>query len=298
LLKQYTLIFTIFISITIWAETLVEYDYELDFYYSNLSIFFDLDPDHEILDASNYSETEIYKELILHTFSPNIFLMEASVHPLAIGGLYFRKNHPKQYEQSQLLDINLVKTMTAGFEEPYSISFFMGRMVVFKNNMDDKVGKNRAYMGYLVTLGDYSIKDNVAHHDKWVTLEFKLKGTREQKRRDLDWSFRVGTVMHSNHDFVNNLYIGARRSSIDYQKSVWSFIYNSAFSSMFAVNATSFTLTEAEIVLEKKWPIGYEKLSFGLGVGYLFNSGEKYRGELKEEGINNHQLILRPNIKW
>ncbi len=51
-------------------------------------------------------------------------------------------------------------------------------------------------------------------------------------------------------------------------------------------------------MLEKKWPLsGSEKLSFGLGIGYLYNSGEKYSGSLKEEGIDNHQLILRPNFK-
>jgi len=291
----------LFLSIcnNLFADDLIEYDYEVDAYYSNVSAFIDLDRDNNITDATNYTETQIYTDLILNTFNPNIFLLEASVHPMSIGGLYFRQNHEDMYERSKIEDFNLIKAVTAGFEEPYSLSFFVGRMMVFKNKKDNHIGKNRAYIGYLVTIGDYSIKDNLAHYDKWYNFEFKLKGTRDKQDKDLDWSFRVGTRIHQNTDFQNSIYIGVRRSSIDYKKSVWSFVNNSAFSVMVAVNAKSFHLSETELVLEKKWPLSWsEKLSFGLGIGYLYNSGDKYNGVLKEEGIDNHQLILRPNFKW
>ncbi|NOR58851.1 MAG: hypothetical protein GQ474_10055 [Sulfurimonas sp.] len=294
---------TLVLLLTLWqnllADDAIEYDYELDIYYSNVSAFIDLDRDNNITDAINYTETQIYTDLILNTFNPNIFLLEASVHPMGIGGLYFRQNHEDMYERSKIQNFNLIKAITAGFEEPYSLSFFVGRMMVFKNKKEDHIGKNRAYIGYLVTIGDYSIKDNLAHYDKWYNLEFKLKGTRDKQDRDLDWSFRVGTRIHQNTDFQNSIYIGARRSSIDYKKSVWSFVNNSAFSVMAAVNAKTLHLSETELILEKKWPLSWsEKLSFGLGIGYLYNSGDKYSGTLKEEGIDNHQLILRPNFKW
>ena len=281
------------------AEHLVEYDYEVDAYYSNASIFVDLDPNHEITDATNFSEVDIYMNLLLNTFSPNIMLLEASVHPVGIAGLYFRQNHEDIYDEVHLEEMNLVKVLTAGYEEPYSISFFIGRMMIFKNAKNNRVGKNRAYMGYLVTVGDYTIKDNQAHYDRWVNFEFKLKGTREKKNSDLDWSFRVGSKMHDNSNFADTIYIGARRSSINYNKSSWSFSYNSAFSTLLAVSSDTFELTDAELILEKTWPLSYsEKMSFGLGLGYLYNSGQKYRGELREEGIDNHQLIFRPNLKF
>ena len=281
------------------AQHLIEYDYELDAYYSNISAFIDLDSEHEITDATSYSEAKIYTDLFLNLLSPNIFLVEASVHPMGIGGLYFRQNHEAMYDKSKIEEFNLVKAVTAGFEEPYSLSFFVGNMMVFKNKANDYIGKNRAYMGLLVSIGDYSIKDNLAHWDRWVNFEFKLKGTREKDNRDLDWSFRVGSRVHENKEYTNTLYVGARRSSVDYQKSVWSFLYNSAFSSMLSVSADTFELTEAEIMLEKKWPLSWsKKMSFGLGLGYLYNSGVKYRGSLSEEGIDNHQLMLRPNFKW
>ncbi|WP_321777630.1 hypothetical protein [Sulfurimonas sp.] len=281
------------------GDDAVEYDYETDIYYSNVSAFIDLDRDANITDATSYSETQIYTNLLKNTFKPNIFLLEASLHPMGIGGLYFRQNHEDMYNRSKIQEFNWAKALTAGFEEPYALSFFVGRMMVFKNNKDDNIGKNRAYMGTLVSIGDYSIKDNVAHYDRWYNIEFKLKGTRDKKDKDLDWSFRVGTRIHENKNFVNNIYIGARRSSIDYKKSVWSFIYNSAFSTMIAVSADTFNLTEAELMLEKKWPLSWgKKVSFGLGLGYLYNSGAKYKGKLVDEGIDNHQIMFRPNLKW
>ncbi|EDZ62412.1 hypothetical protein SMGD1_0615 [Sulfurimonas gotlandica GD1] len=293
------LLFVVSICSNLSGDDLIEYDYEVDAYYSNVSAFIDLDRDNNITDAISFSETQIYTDLILNTLNPNIFLLEAAVHPMGIGGLYFRQNHEDMYEKAKVQNFNLVKSVTAGFEEPYSLSFFIGRMMVFKNKKEDHIGNNRAYIGYLVTIGDYSIKDNLAHYDKWYNLEFKLKGTRNKEDRDLDWSFRVGSRIHQNSDFENSLYIGARRSSIDYKKSAWSFVYNSAFSVMAAVNAKTLHLSEMELILEKKWPLSWsEKVSFGLGIGYLYNSGDKYSGALKEEGIDNHQLILRPNLKW
>jgi len=284
---------------TVFAQDLVEFDYEVDAYYSNVSAFIDLDSANDITDASDYSESQIYEKLVMNTFSPNIFLMEAAVHPMALAGMYFRHEHEDKYKEVQLDDFNWVKAITAGFEEPYSLSFFVGRMMVFKRKNNEHIGKNRAYIGYLVDIGNYSIKDNYAHKDKWVNVEFKLKGTREKDIEDIDWSFRIGGRFHKNDNFVDTVYFGARRKSIDYKETVYSFIYNSAFSTMIAFDAKKLNLTEAEFVLEKSFPLSWsEKMSFGIGIGYLYYSDKKYSGDLKEDGVDNHQLIIRPNFKW
>lgn len=284
-----------------FADDKIELDYEIDAYYSNISAFINIDADEPIEDASHLSEEKIYKNLLLNTFKPNIFLIEASLHPMPIAGAYYRKNYEPEYNKSYVkeLNANLIRAATAGFEEPYSLSFFIGRMLVFKNKENSRIGKNRAYIGYLATVGDSSIKDNIIHNDKWINLEFKLKGTRENDDRELDWSFRAGTRIHENNDFENTLYIAARRSSVDFNENLWSLIYNSAFETKLEFNAKSYKLAEAEFMIEKKWPVKWlTRWSFGLGVGYLYYSGEKYSGVLKEEGVENHQLIFRPNLKW
>jgi len=284
----------------IYAQGLVEFDYELDAYYSNVSAFIDLNKDEEIPDASDKSELEIYKDLLFHTLHPNIFLVEAAIYPMSIGGLYFRKRNEDLYERAKLQESNIVKLLSAGFNTPYSCSFFFGRMLVFKNKKTtENIGNNRAYIGYLSSYGDTTIKDNRAYFDKWFEFEFKLKGTRKQEDRDLDWSFRVGSRFHENNNFVNSVYVGARRRSIDYKKSSYSFIYNSAFNATLSLSAETLSMIGAAFTVEKIIPLPFAfKSSFGLEVGYIYNSGDKYRGILKEEGVDNHQFVFRPNIKF
>lgn len=299
-MKNYIAIFLIFSSFNyISAQDIVDFDYELDAYYSNVSAFIDLDTDEEITDAANYTEAQIYTDLVLNSLSPNIFLVEAAIHPMPLAGLYIRDRYEQRYESSSVQDINMVKAVTAGFEEPYSFSFFVGRMIVFKSEDSNRVGKNRAYMGYLLSFGGYSIKDNIAHTDNWINPEFKLKGTRSKEHSDLDWSFRVGAKIHDNYNFVNTTYFGARRSSTDFNKGVWSVIYNSAFSTMISFSNETYRVADAKLILEKKWPLKWtDKTTFGLEVGYIFNSGEKYRGLLVDEGIDNHQFVFHPNLKF
>ena len=290
------------LNANLYAEDLVEYDYELDAYYSNISAFIDLDKNHDIKNASDETEAEIYSNLMANSFKPNIFLVEAAIHPMSIFGLYFRKNNEDLYTEAKLQDFSFVKALTAGFEEPYAFSFFVGRMLVFKNKEsfdNERVGKNRAYIGYLVSVGDQTIKDNLVYYNRWINFEYKLKGTREQKERDLDWSFRVGYKANTNEGFKDTVYIGARRSSIDYKKSPWLLLYNSAFDVMLESSAEDFYLTSAKVTVEKKFPLSWShKASIGIEVGYLYLSSERYSGALRDDGVNNHQLILRPNLKF
>ncbi|MEA3227887.1 MAG: hypothetical protein U9P38_02320 [Campylobacterota bacterium] len=283
----------------LYGEDFVEFDYEGDIYYSNISAFVDLDTANDVADYSLVDEMDIYSDLMLQTFDPNIFLIEFAVHPMPLWGLHIRNKHQEKYDEYNNKASNIIKSVTAGFDEPYSISFFFGRMAIFKNENSNNLGKNRAYIGYLVTIGDSSIKDNLLYNNRWVNVEFKLKGTREQEKRELDWSFRVGYRANENRDFENSIYFGARRSSVNFGKSIYSPIYNSAFESMIEFSAKTFDLTKIELMIEKKFPVGgTSKIVFGLGIGYILNSNQKYHGTLKDDGIENHQFLFRPNLKF
>ncbi|MBU0632620.1 hypothetical protein KKA17_08240 [bacterium] len=295
-MKIFILITTFFYFL--YADKTVDFDYELDPYYSNVSMFVKF-PDQNITDASDYSELELYTELATKTLMPNIFLIELAAHPMPIAGLVYRSSNEEQYTEDKRQNFNIVKTFTAGFEEPYSISFFVGRMMICSKDKDDHIGKNRAYMGYLLTLGDHSIKDNRQHYNRWTNVEVKLKGTRELDHNDLDWSFRIGARFNENTNFTDSYYMGLRRNRIDFDKEFLSWFYNSAFDFMTSFNADNLEMMETKIIVEKSWPASADKhISFGLGIGYIYTSGQKYNGALLEEGINNHQLVFRPNMKF
>jgi len=290
------IVFLLFCYSYLFGENVVEYDYEVDAYYTNVSAFIDLDRDNDTNNDLNKSEEQIYRDLILNSFNPNIFLIEAAVFPMPVAGVYIKDNYTTFYDNSNYEQTNLVQAITAGFEEPYSLSFFIGRMVVFKKKSHKRIGKNRAFIGTLFSVGDYSIKDNILHKNRWLNIEYKLKGTRDKEESDLDWSFRVGYKINENHNFVDTFYVGARRSSVDFTKDRWSLIYNSAFNVMFEFSANTFLMTKTELLLEKKYPL--KNLSFGLVVGYIYRGNNRYRGDLKDEGIENHQIVFRPNLEF
>lgn len=294
---SFFLVHLFFIS-SLQAQDLIEYDYELDLYYTNVSAYIDLDRDKNITNGSKLSETQLYRKLFANSFSPNIFLVEFAAHPMNYIGMEYRKKNEELYTYENRQNFNIVKTMTAGFEEPYSVSFFLGRMMVFKKAHTDRIGNNRAYMGYLFTIGDRTIKDNQAYPDKWLAFEIKLKGTRDKKSTDLDWSFRLGTRIHQKDEFVDTIYVGARRKRIDYNKSMFSFVNNTAYTITLAACASTFELTEAEMIIDKFYPTGNDSLSVGFGIGYLYTSDNKYQGILRDDAVDNHQIIFRPNVKY
>lgn len=285
--------------ITVQAETTIEYDYELDLYYSNISMFIDVDAENNVTDASDFSEQQIYTNLLNNVFRPNIILLEASLNPMPIAGLYFRQQNEDLYQKTNISNFNLVRSLTAGFDEPYAFSFFFGRMLVFNRSKKGHLGVNRAFIGTLLSVSGHSIKENRAYEDKSLIIEFKLKGTRKYTAHSLDWSFRVGSKLHSNHNFTNTLYMGLRRSRVDFDKSRLSLFYNTAYSAFFSVSAQTFQLTETVLSIEKKWPsMLFYKTVYGLETGYLYNGDEKYRGRLRNEGIENHVFIIRPSISF
>ena len=296
---KYLLLFTVCYSWPLQAATETEYDYELDLYYSNVSLYIDIDSEKNITDASDFSEKEIYTQLLANAFIPNIILLEASLSPMPIGGLYFRKENESLYEKATVSDFNLVKSLTAGFDEPYALSLFLGRMMVFNRAKQGHLGANRAFIGTLLSASGHSIKDNKVYKDSSLVIEFKLKGTRNYDQHKLDWSFRVGSKLHSNHDFTNLLYLGLRRSRIDFNKSIFSLFYNTAYSLYFSVSADTLHLTETELTIEKKWPSTFfYKTVYGLELGYLYNGDEKYKGTLRSDGTNNHVFVIRPSISF
>ena len=293
----YLLLFCYIISVQ--ADAAVELDYELDLYYSNVSMFIDIDSDSNVTDASDFSEQQIYSYLLQNAFNPNIILLEASLNPMPIAGLYFRRQNENLYQETTIGDFNIVKSLTAGFDEPYALSFFLGRMLVFNRAKKGHLGVNRAFVGTMLSVSGHSIKDNRAYKDSSLIIEFKFKGTRKYTKNTLDWSFRVGSKLHSNHDFVNTLYMGLRRSRVDFDKSKLSLFYNTAYSAFFSVSADTFHLTETELTIEKKWPSYFlYKTVYGLEIGYLYNGDEKYRGTLRSDGTNNHIFIIRPSISF
>ncbi|HBA27435.1 MAG TPA: hypothetical protein DCY98_08615 [Nitrospinae bacterium] len=277
----------------------VSLEYEIDPYYSSIDLFISL-TDKPIPDVGEKEEVEIYKDLLYSSHIPQFLLLEASVNPLPSLGVYLKDRNLDTYNRGEISpNFNLIKAMTAGFEEPHALSVFFGNVLNFVTPGEDRLYGNKGYMGYLFSMGNYHIKDNVLINDNWYEIEWKIKGDRKTPTSRLNWSFRIGGKLHENTEIRNILYFSIRRSRIDYEASPAAILRNSGFEYTADVSTKNYDVMRHYFFVDKKWPWKRIGTAFSIAVGFVWESDQKYSGSLKEKGKrDDFQFILRPNISF
>jgi len=276
----------------------IELDYELDQYYSNLGLHIPL-TDKAIPDVGEADEFKVYKGLFLNSLRPRFMLLEASIFPMPILGTYIRTNHQEFYNDTGFGDnFNLIASVTAGFQEPYSLSLFFGDVVKFVKPGEIRYGTNRGYMGYLFTVADQHIKDNVYINDKSLEIEWKLKGERNFSDEKLSWSFRIGSKLHENKDIADAVYLGLKRSNLDFNSSVLSWLKNSSFDFRWDFGLKDGNTLKQEYIVGKKLPLKDYRFALKIDLGMIWESIKSYSGTLKDRDQDNFTIVFRPNLQF
>ena len=273
-------------------------DLELDAYYSNLDLTLALTR-APIPNVGKQSEKDLYLTLLSRAYAPRFLVIEGSINPLPYLGTYLKDRHPNFYDDAQVTgSFNWVQAVTAGFEEPYAVSVFLGNVVDFAVK-DRKDTKGKGYSGLLYSSGTYHIKDNELFRDDWWEVEWKVKGDLRTPERKLSWSFRVGAKLHGNGDITDIYYLSFRRSRLDYRPERDTIFNNSGFEYTVDLKKNSFTPIRHYFFVEKKWPLEGKKMAFSLATGFVWESADKYSGELATgRDSSSTQVILRPNIEF
>ncbi|OIN99094.1 MAG: hypothetical protein COX65_08245 [Elusimicrobia bacterium CG_4_10_14_0_2_um_filter_56_8] len=277
---------------------------ELDPYYSAIGVYNSL-TGKPIPHMEVNSELEIYKELISKFYLPRTLIIEASINPLPYAGALIKKHQPGFYEDMQWSsNFNAVRAATAGFEEPWALSFFLGNVVSFDTIKKSLQGKRNGYSGMLIDVGNYNIKDNVLIKDNWLQMEGKLKGEQILEDRSLLWSFRGGAKFHENRYIADSFFIGFRRSRTDFKEKGGSFwLHNSGFEYVSDFSQKKMEPIRHYLVVEKKFPFRKSRKAFTLGLGFVWTADKKYSGPLSNSAAgtksqNSFQFILRPNLEF
>ena len=277
---------------------------ELDPYYSAIGVYNSL-TGKPIPHLEVDSELEIYKELITKFYKPRTLIIEASLNPLPYAGTLVKRHQPGFYKDMQWTsNLNVVQAVTAGFEEPWALSFFLGNVVSFDTINRSFQGKRNGYSGLLIDVGNYHIKDNVLVHDNWIQMEGKLKGEQILTDRSLRWSFRGGAKFHANRHIADSFFIGFRRSRTDFKATGGSFwLNNSGLEYVSDFSQSSLVPIKHSLVVDKKFPFKKSRAAFTLGLGFVWTSDKKYSGALSDEALgtktpNSFQFILRPNLEF
>jgi len=281
------------ISAPSFAE--VEIDYELDPYYSNVGLFVPFN--HEkIPKVTLKNERAIYLELLKNALTPSFLVVEFSVNPLPILGVYLKQHQTELYQKAQVSDnLNFIEALTEGFEEPYALSFFLGNVIQFTLPSESKIKTvNKGYSGLLVSIGDQHIRSNNQFDDQWIEIEWKLKGDRRIGDLYHSFSFRLGTKTHQNINIDDSFYFGIRREFFNSKIQRYRVLENIGVDFRLDFSRNTNKLIQAELFIDKHWPTSSADLSFGIGLKQVDN---KYLNELSD--LNQDiQLILRPSIQF
>jgi len=277
-----------------WADL----DWETDLYYTNVSLNIPLDGS-PITTVADQSEFEVYSRLMLNSLVPRFMLVEAAVMPLPLAGVALKEYARDFYGIADIgRNQNVIQWLTAGFEEPYAFSVFLGDMIKFNQPGEERLSSNKGYMGYLFSYSNQHIRNNVLIPDHSLEAEWKMKGERSFKDEKLSWSFRLGAKMHENQNIANTFYVGFRRSNLDFRVNPLEFLRNSTFDVRWDVGAKHGDLLRQEYVLGKKFPIKSWGVALKLDVGMIWEDPARYSGSLRDTNASNFTLVLRPNIQF
>jgi hypothetical protein len=276
---------------------------ELDPYYSAVGVYNSL-TGKPIPHLSVKNEAEIYRELITHFYRPRTLIIEASLNPLPYAGTLIRRHQPGFYDDMRWTsNLNVVQAVTAGFEEPWALSVFLGNVVSFDTINKSFKGKRNGYSGMLLDLGTHHIKDNVLIRDNWLQLEGKLKGEQILTDRSLRWSFRGGMKFHENRYISDSFFLGFRRSRTDFKEKGGFWLNNSGFEYTSDFSQKKLEPLRHYLVVDKKFPAKKSRMAFTLGLGFVWTADKKYSGPLSSSAAgtktpNSFQFILRPNLEF
>lgn len=271
---------------------------QFDPYYTSAGLSISL-TGKPIPELGKTSEREIYTRLITHFYKPRVMVVEASVNPMPYAGTLIRRNWPDFYRDAELSDtFNLVKAVTAGFEEPWAVSLFFGNVLNFES-AKGSFSKRTGYSGILFDFGDYHIKDNILVQDRWLQAEGKLKGDQFLEDRTLKWSFRGGFKLHDHPGVSDSLFLGFRRSRTDFSEARNFWLHNSGFDLRVDFDSRTLEPIRHWLLLEKKFPLRNKK-ALCLGAGFVWTSEKRYSGRLAGEHGDSagFSFVLRPNLEF
>ncbi|MES0492154.1 MAG: hypothetical protein ABUK01_19355 [Leptospirales bacterium] len=194
-------------------------------------------------------------------------------------------------------NFNFIEGATKGFQEPYAFSLFLGNVVLFSRKGEERRGGNIGISGLLLTYGQYHIYDNTLIDDHWYEIELKVGGKRRFLDAILKWNYKIGTRFHNNPYIRDIAYIGLKRTRIDLHGKFWSILNNSGFEYIMDFDYKEARIIRHYFMVDKRTPVA-DKFTFGLSIGFVWESKSKYIGRLAPAGneVGNWQFLIRPNL--
>ncbi|MCD6311483.1 MAG: hypothetical protein J7M11_03390 [Elusimicrobia bacterium] len=277
-----------------------DFGWKGDPYYSYASFSQILQTEKTLTQSS--SETSLYINLLKQSFRPTAILCELFASPLPYAAAYAKKHEGTFYKNFDVSgSANILNALTAGEEDPWGVSLFMGKIVPFRPRKGTGGYTGVAYSGGLLTIGKKHFKNNIIYEDTWAQWEWKIKGLRITRFSKQVWSFRAGMKYHNNPGISDSFYISLFRDRIDYAQRHFRFWKNSNFEAFAAFRREDLKPVKLTLLTGRNFPRSLKKRSaaYSISAGILWESSRKYSGEMKDSAKSpSLQFIIRPTIKF
>lgn len=283
--------------------SLYDFYYHIAPYYSSFGLVFQLN--NSPLDYQGIkSEYDVYRDLLTEAYLPEFMTLELSFYPMPLMGVGIRKHLPDTYQDAEITpELNLIESITAGFDEPYSLSLLFNSLTAYQteqhSNTDEDV-IDIGFLGYLISGGNYHIQRNKLIEDIWFELEWKLKGKFALGSEEYSWNFRFGLKNHDNSGITDTLFIAMKRDHVDIEGDLLSFLNNTGIEFTYVVDQSYLNPVETSLMINKYIPaLSSKDAKISLDAGVIYENTRKYTGELKLPARENNLLfVIRPGIQF
>lgn len=279
-----------------------EFTWALDAYESAVGFAVPLDG-RAVPDGGALRERDIYRALFRESLHPRTFRLELLLYPLPAGAAALKKHRPDLVDDWHVgaldgNDLNIIEGLTAGYQEPWAVSAFVGGEMHFSRAGDAARRSNRGEMGYRLAGGRKHLRANVLIDDTWWEAEWRLSGEREFRDEKLRWNFRAGTRNHGHRDIRDVVLFGFRRSDLDFRVIRADFLRNWSVEALTELARDDGEFLRQELVLGKTYPIRRWRIAAGIELGVVLEKDAKYVGTLANPAVDELTFILRPNLDW
>jgi hypothetical protein len=205
-----------------------------DIYKPFASIYFNLNRMQKPVALQKGGEGEIYLRLGRRLIFPGYLLFQITGYPLSALSSYLETDYYNTYNRFNLYsDLNILRSVGVGFEEPYAFSVFLGNILylAYQDSLANRLKQSGSALGgFLISTGKHQIYNNIYLHNSWYQIELMLVGNlNEPKRRKILWNFRIGAKFHQN-EFLRDMFtLSIEHSHTDWRSTGWSLVKNSIF---------------------------------------------------------------------
>jgi len=269
--------------------------------YTNLFYQFAKEPPVYIFQEN---EVRMYRDLLLRSYKPDYGLLELTLYPSTAVSAWIESSYKEFYDEFTVYkDINLIGSISGGYQEPWSVSLFAGQLAAFlsMNDAEELVIAATGAGGLVLTGGAYQIFNNCLVRSNWYRIEWKLKGESEQDNLSGDWDIKIGYRFYNLDEIANTLLFSFTRKRMNQGKYDWRWTYNSLseFELQLPVSHNESGISRFKLTYGKAIP--FRKWMIGLGVGVIYENRRMYDADLSQfsaEKEEHWNLFLMPFAYW